>query len=83
MEAPQLFGNLFDPRSETSPLDNEGLVLWKKLVHKVPWESAFEGIEVHECWSLFRSTGVGTVEVLEVKQVGQEASLAEQGPSRT
>ena len=29
--------------------------LLKELVSKVPWESAFEGIGVHECWSLFKS----------------------------
>lgn len=29
--------------------------LLKELVSKVPWESAFEGIWIHECWSLFKS----------------------------
>jgi len=29
--------------------------LLKELVSEVTWESAFEGIWVHECWSLFKS----------------------------
>ena len=29
--------------------------LLKGLVSKVPWESAFEGFGVQECWSLFKS----------------------------
>ena len=29
--------------------------LLKDLVSQIPWESVFEGIEVRECWSLFKS----------------------------
>ena len=51
-------------------------MLLKELVSKVPWESAFEGIGVHECWSLIKShllksEEAGNFKVLEVKQTGQ------------
>lgn len=75
MEAPQHFGNLFDPRSETSALDNEGLVLWKKLVHKVLWESAFEGIEVHKCFGRF----LGAQEQVGSQAGGAGGQLGEAG----
>ena len=43
--------------SKTSTLDmgRADFGLLKELVSKVPWESAFEGTGVHECWSLFKS----------------------------
>jgi len=29
--------------------------LFRGLVNSVPWESAFEGLGVHECWSVFKN----------------------------
>ena len=29
--------------------------LFRKLVSSIPWESAFEGLGVHECWSVFKN----------------------------
>ncbi|PKU42959.1 hypothetical protein llap_6720 [Limosa lapponica baueri] len=53
----QVIGGRRKPVSKTLILDmgRVDFGLLKELVGKVPWESAFEGIEVHECWSLFRS----------------------------
>lgn len=58
-------------------------MLLKELVRKMPWESAFEGTDVHECWSVFKSTGTGNSKVSAVTQAGQKASLSEQESSRT
>ena len=59
-----------------------------QLVSKVPWEFAFAGIWVHECWSLFKCHLLRvqkySSKVSEVKQVGQKAGSDEQGSySRT
>ena len=53
----QIIGDRRKNASKTSALDKgrADFGLLKKLVSKVPWESAFEGIGVHECWSLFKS----------------------------
>ncbi|XP_075570366.1 T-cell surface glycoprotein CD1b-3-like [Pelecanus crispus] len=50
----QAVGDRRKTASKTSGLDMEraDLALLKELVSKVSWESAFEGIGVHECWSL-------------------------------
>lgn len=33
----------------------------KELASKIPWESAFAGIGVYECWSFFKSHFLGSV----------------------
>lgn len=58
--------------------------LLMELLSRSPWESAFEGLGLHECCSAFKkspfsSTGAGNSTVLWVKQMGQKISLAEQG----
>ena len=87
----QIIGDRRKTASKTSTLDmgRADFGLLKELLRQVPWESAFEGVGVHECWSLFKShlfksTGAGNSKVLEVKQVGQKAGLAEyRSSSRT
>ncbi|XP_052628596.1 uncharacterized protein LOC128134646 [Harpia harpyja] len=53
----QIIGDRRKTASKTSTLDmgRADFRLLRGLVSKVPWESAFEGIGVHECWSLFKS----------------------------
>ena len=53
----QIVGNRRKTASKTSTLDmgRKDLGLLKELVNKATLESAFEGIRVHECWSLFNS----------------------------
>lgn len=60
--------------------------LLNELASKISWESAFEDVGVHQCWShfkrhFFNSAGAGDPKVLEVKQAGQKAGLAGQGSS--
>ncbi|GAB0203247.1 hypothetical protein GRJ2_002790300 [Grus japonensis] len=52
----QIIGDRRKIASKTSTLDmgRADFRLLKELVSKVPWESAFEGIGVHECWSLVK-----------------------------
>lgn len=35
------------------------LKLLRKLVSSVLWESDFQGLEIHECWSIFKSNLLG------------------------
>ena len=53
----QIVGDRRKTSSKTSTLDmgRADFGLLKELVSKVPWESAFEDLGVHECWSLFKS----------------------------
>ena len=52
----QIYGNRRKPASKTSTLDmrRADFRLLRELLSKVPWEKAFEGAGVHQCWSLFK-----------------------------
>lgn len=53
----QAIGDRRKPASKTSTLNigKVGFGLLKELISNIPWESAFDGIEVHEYWSPFKS----------------------------
>lgn len=56
----------------------------RELVSTILWESDFQGLEIHERWSIFKNNLLYTQEqanytIPEVKQEGQKSSLAEQG----
>lgn len=60
------------------------LKLLRKLVSSVLWESDFQGLKIHECWSIFKSNLLEAQEqanhtMPKVKREGQKSSLAEQG----
>jgi len=42
-------------RVSTQDFKTEYLKLFRKLLSNVPWESAFEGLVVHDCWSIFKN----------------------------
>ena len=52
----KIFGDRRKTATKSSTLEmgraDSGLL--RELVSKVPWETAFKGIGVHQCWSLFR-----------------------------
>lgn len=71
-------------KTSTLHMGRTDFKLLNELVSKISWESAFEDVGVHQCWShfkrnLFNSAGAGGPKVLEVKQAGQKAGLAGQG----
>lgn len=60
------------------------LKLLRELVSTVFWESDFQGLEIHECWSISKNNLLDAHEqannmIPKVKQEGQESSLAKQG----
>ena len=72
---------------ETSTLDMEmtDFRLLGELVIQVPWKTLFDGVGGPSVLVTFQETsqsiGKGNSKMLEVKQAGQKASLAEQGSS--
>ncbi|GAB0207049.1 ubiquitin-associated protein 1 [Grus japonensis] len=84
----KIFGDRRKTATKTSTLDmgRADFRLLRELVSQIPWETALEGIGVHQCWSLLKgpppkSSGTGDSKMPQVKQVGQKAGLAEQGSS--
>ncbi|KAK4811148.1 hypothetical protein QYF61_019779 [Mycteria americana] len=53
----KIFGVMRKKVSRVATLDlrRANFKLFRELVSSVPWESAFEGLGVHECWSVFKS----------------------------
>ncbi|XP_040977464.1 uncharacterized protein LOC121232961 [Aquila chrysaetos chrysaetos] len=43
-----------DSRVATLDFRRANFKLFRELLSRVPWESAFEGLGVHECWSVFK-----------------------------
>ncbi|GAB0176455.1 mitochondrial enolase superfamily member 1 [Grus japonensis] len=79
----KIFGDSRKTDTQISTLDmrRADFRLLRELVSQVPWETALEGTEVHQCWSLFKGHLLRTQEqakMPQVKQAGQKASLAEQ-----
>ncbi|GAB0206625.1 mitochondrial enolase superfamily member 1 [Grus japonensis] len=52
----KIFGDRRKTATKTSTLDmgRADFRLLRELVSQVPWETALEGIGVHQCWSLFK-----------------------------
>ncbi|GAB0208399.1 mitochondrial enolase superfamily member 1 [Grus japonensis] len=44
-----------DSRVPTLDFRRANFKLFRELFSRVPWESAFEGLGVHECWSVFKN----------------------------
>ena len=44
-----------DSRVATLDFRRANFKLLGELLSSVPWESAFEGLGVHECWSVFKN----------------------------
>lgn len=49
--------------------------LLRELVNNVPWESSFEGVGVHQCWSLFKYNFLRAQEQNVRSQRGRKESL--------
>ena len=44
-----------DSRVATLDFRRANFTLFRELLSRVPWESAFEALGVHECWSFFKN----------------------------
>ena len=44
-----------DSRFATLAFRRANIKLFRELFNRVPWECAFEGLGVHECWSVFKN----------------------------
>ena len=53
----KIFGVMRKKVSRVATLDfrRANFKLFRELVSRVSWESAFEGLGVHECWSVFKN----------------------------
>ncbi|MGZ7263549.1 hypothetical protein ACXWQS_09520, partial [Streptococcus pyogenes] len=52
----KIYGDRRKSATKTSSLDmgKADFRLLRELVSKVPWETALEGLDVHQCWSFFK-----------------------------
>lgn len=62
-------------KANTLDLGRADVRLLKELVSKVSWESAFEGIGVHKCWSILKTPGAGNSSVSKCMDVGSKVKL--------
>ena len=64
-----------DSRVATLDFRRASFNLFRELFSRVPWESVFEGLEVHKCWSVFKnhllSTGTGNSTVSKSSKKGR------------
>ena len=44
-----------DSRVATLDFRRANFNLFRELFNRVPWQSAFEGLGVHKCWSVFKN----------------------------
>ena len=60
----KIFGvmRIKDSRVATLDFRRANFKLFRELFSTVPWESAFEGLGLHECWSLFKNDLLETQE---------------------